>query len=219
MAEDAAACVLAELSVSVRPPDTCLPLEAGRVVWIKQRKEPTSLSRRVFQNVNIVWSLSVAVERAAEAVEAREFRLQPLQMRPTSAVEENDQRLIGSRALWHGVPVVSDGPIAIQQTADDREEEGVGHSDRADRQTLALRDADRDEPVEESLIAELGPMGGEAARPDLDNFLKAVLDACNGIVFFDDAQITEINARKIYGIAPKTVLTVTPFAEDRRPAS
>lgn len=46
------------------------------------------------------------------------------------------------------------------------------------------------------------------AKPDLDNFLKAVLDAINGIVVGDDAQVTEIRASKIYSLAPKTILTV-----------
>ena len=46
------------------------------------------------------------------------------------------------------------------------------------------------------------------AKPDLDNFLKAVLDAINGIIVGDDVQVTEIRAKKIYGLAPKTVLTI-----------
>jgi Holliday junction resolvase RusA-like endonuclease len=51
-----------------------------------------------------------------------------------------------------------------------------------------------------------------AVKPDLDNFLKAVLDAINGIVIIDDSQIVEIAARKIYG-APKTVLTIFQLTE------
>ena len=48
-------------------------------------------------------------------------------------------------------------------------------------------------------------------KPDLDNYMKAALDAINGIVIADDAQGVEINARKVYGINPKVVLTVTPL--------
>ena len=48
-------------------------------------------------------------------------------------------------------------------------------------------------------------------KPDLDNYIKAALDAINGIVIADDAQGVEINARKVYGINPKVVLTVTPL--------
>jgi Holliday junction resolvase RusA-like endonuclease len=55
------------------------------------------------------------------------------------------------------------------------------------------------------------------AKPDLDNFLKAALDACNGIVFADDAHITEISAKKIYGVSPKTVFTIQAFGFEKGP--
>lgn len=35
-------------------------------------------------------------------------------------------------------------------------------------------------------------------KPDLDNYLKAVLDAGNGILWKDDAIITEIHCKKAY---------------------
>ena len=35
-------------------------------------------------------------------------------------------------------------------------------------------------------------------RPDLDNLIKLVIDAANGIIFIDDAQIFEIVANKWY---------------------
>ena len=37
---------------------------------------------------------------------------------------------------------------------------------------------------------------GHTQRPDLDNYVKAILDACNGVVYEDDSQITCINAVK-----------------------
>jgi Holliday junction resolvase RusA-like endonuclease len=49
------------------------------------------------------------------------------------------------------------------------------------------------------------------SRPDLDNFLKAILDAINTIVVADDAQIVEVCATKKFGIAPKMVATVFPL--------
>jgi Holliday junction resolvase RusA-like endonuclease len=50
------------------------------------------------------------------------------------------------------------------------------------------------------------------SRPDLDNYVKAALDAINGIVIADDALVVELEACKRYGPDPKVVLTVTPLA-------
>jgi Holliday junction resolvase RusA-like endonuclease len=55
------------------------------------------------------------------------------------------------------------------------------------------------------------------ARPDLDNFLKAAFDASNGIVFADDAQITEISAKKVFGVNPKTVFTIAQASNGKAP--
>lgn len=35
-------------------------------------------------------------------------------------------------------------------------------------------------------------------RPDIDNYLKAVLDGCNGVAFLDDSQVVAVNATKRY---------------------
>jgi Holliday junction resolvase RusA-like endonuclease len=45
-------------------------------------------------------------------------------------------------------------------------------------------------------------------RPDIDNVAKAVLDAFNGIVYKDDAQVYELTVKKIYG-QPLMVATVS----------
>jgi Holliday junction resolvase RusA-like endonuclease len=50
-----------------------------------------------------------------------------------------------------------------------------------------------------------------ASRPDLDNFCKAAIDACNGIIIDDDAQIVELRARKKFGGQPKLIVTVFPL--------
>jgi len=39
-------------------------------------------------------------------------------------------------------------------------------------------------------------------RPDLDNYVKAALDALQGVVFRDDSQICEIRAKKTYSETP-----------------
>src|SRR5262245_22697362 len=57
---------------------------------------------------------------------------------------------------------------------------------------------------------------------DLDNFLKAALDAITGIVIVDDALVAELDVRKRYSITPKMVLTVVPLTSlpaNRRAAS
>ena len=52
-------------------------------------------------------------------------------------------------------------------------------------------------------------------RPDLDNVLKAVLDACNGVVFYDDAQVTNIKASKYYDEAPRLEVIISEAKERR----
>jgi Holliday junction resolvase RusA-like endonuclease len=48
------------------------------------------------------------------------------------------------------------------------------------------------------------------SRPDTDNFLKAALDALNGIVFADDSQVTDIIASKRYSGEPRLSIRVEP---------
>lgn len=44
---------------------------------------------------------------------------------------------------------------------------------------------------------------------DLDNFIKAVMDACNGICYVDDAQCVEFTrCRKFKSDKPKIVITI-----------
>ena len=40
-------------------------------------------------------------------------------------------------------------------------------------------------------------------KPDLDNVVKVVLDALNGVAFEDDKQIVHINSSKFYSDTPK----------------
>lgn len=47
-------------------------------------------------------------------------------------------------------------------------------------------------------------------RPDLDNLLKGALDALNGVVVADDAQIVAVTARKAYSPDPSMIVTVAP---------
>lgn len=43
-------------------------------------------------------------------------------------------------------------------------------------------------------------------KPDLDNIAKLHLDALNGILWLDDAQVVDLRVRKVYGEAPGVVI-------------
>jgi Holliday junction resolvase RusA-like endonuclease len=45
-------------------------------------------------------------------------------------------------------------------------------------------------------------------KPDVDNYAKAVCDALNGVVFLDDAQITDLIVRKRYSSSPRLSICV-----------
>lgn len=47
-------------------------------------------------------------------------------------------------------------------------------------------------------------------KPDVDNVLKAVFDAINGVVWVDDVQVVGLSARKTYGAAPGVYVAVLP---------
>lgn len=45
-------------------------------------------------------------------------------------------------------------------------------------------------------------------KPDLDNVIKAIMDALNGIVWQDDKQVVQLAVRKRYAEKPYTTLNV-----------
>jgi len=47
------------------------------------------------------------------------------------------------------------------------------------------------------------------SKPDADNYAKAVLDGCNGVVFLDDAQVVRLTAQKRYAEVPGVDVLVT----------
>jgi Holliday junction resolvase RusA-like endonuclease len=53
-------------------------------------------------------------------------------------------------------------------------------------------------------------------RPDIDNYVKGVMDAANGILWVDDAQIVTLLSRKLYGDRPSVKLSV--WKKDRAKA-
>ena len=56
----------------------------------------------------------------------------------------------------------------------------------------------------QAITGELKPM----VKPDVDNVCKAILDACNGIVYQDDKQATDAVLRKRYGLVPGAYVEV-----------
>jgi Holliday junction resolvase RusA-like endonuclease len=49
------------------------------------------------------------------------------------------------------------------------------------------------------------------SRPDLDNYIKFILDCCNGVLWKDDCMITKIVAKKQYSRHPHTEIVVIPI--------
>ena len=47
-------------------------------------------------------------------------------------------------------------------------------------------------------------------KPDTDNYIKSTLDALNGVLWHDDAQIVKITAEKRYGETGKIIISVKP---------
>jgi Holliday junction resolvase RusA-like endonuclease len=57
-------------------------------------------------------------------------------------------------------------------------------------------------------------------RPDVDNLLKAALDAGNGVLWMDDSQVSEAVVRKVVGAQeqpPLVVLTLRAMRESELP--
>lgn len=49
-----------------------------------------------------------------------------------------------------------------------------------------------------------------AVKPDADNLAKAALDACNGIIWRDDALICSLLVKKRYALEPRLEIRVMP---------
>jgi Holliday junction resolvase RusA-like endonuclease len=52
------------------------------------------------------------------------------------------------------------------------------------------------------------------SRPDLDNYEKLVLDACNSIVWGDDAQICKVVKMKVFDLKPRIEMTISVIIGD-----
>lgn len=54
-----------------------------------------------------------------------------------------------------------------------------------------------------------------AIKPDLDNYYKAITDACTGILWHDDNQIVKAHIIKKYSDQPRAVLEVEELGEEQ----
>lgn len=52
-------------------------------------------------------------------------------------------------------------------------------------------------------------------KPDIDNYVKAVLDASNGLLFKDDGQIAALTTQKLYSLNPRIELEITKLEESK----
>ena len=57
----------------------------------------------------------------------------------------------------------------------------------------------------QALIDEIIPVSKKA---DLDNYIKALFDSANGILYKDDGQIAEIYAAKVYSTSPRIEIEI-----------
>lgn len=49
-------------------------------------------------------------------------------------------------------------------------------------------------------------------RPDIDNYVKYILDVCNGIVFKDDGQVSHLYSEKLYSDTPGVVIDISSLS-------
>lgn len=52
-------------------------------------------------------------------------------------------------------------------------------------------------------------------KPDIDNYVKAVLDASNGLLFKDDRQVAVLTTQKLYSLNPRIELEITKLEENK----
>ena len=66
-------------------------------------------------------------------------------------------------------------------------------------------------PIPKSKKKKIKPGDPHIIKPDISNLIKLYEDVSSGIIFKDDCQITQILARKIYDINPRTEFKVIPL--------
>lgn len=54
------------------------------------------------------------------------------------------------------------------------------------------------------------------SKPDIDNLIKGVLDALQGILYVNDSQVYKITARKFWGTKDETIIKLFLLSEEDR---
>lgn len=52
-------------------------------------------------------------------------------------------------------------------------------------------------------------------RPDIDNYIKAILDCSNEILFKDDGQVAALSSQKLYSLNPRIEIEITSLEESK----
>lgn len=71
-------------------------------------------------------------------------------------------------------------------------------------------------PASWSLKKQRAALTGEifpTSKPDADNVLKGIMDACNEIVFKDDKQVVDVAIRKRYDLTARATVQVRELAQ------
>lgn len=51
-------------------------------------------------------------------------------------------------------------------------------------------------------------------KPDIDNIIKIVLDALNGVAYYDDSQVCKVNFMKMYSENPRLKILIRSIGEN-----
>lgn len=70
--------------------------------------------------------------------------------------------------------------------------------------------------AQKTAIDELGYIYWKPTKPDIDNLQKGTLDALNGIIWSDDAVVSEVTARKCWSDKNEIMIRITELPQDWR---
>lgn len=65
--------------------------------------------------------------------------------------------------------------------------------------------------TEQALAGQLRPN----TKPDIDNYVKAVFDGINGIIWKDDARVVDLKTSKYYSDKPRTEVIVRTLSQEQ----